>query len=536
MPNEFDILNRFQNLQSSTAQKAIDKANNKQKITDRLLMQKSLLAQSTNGDNVSYEDGEVEIVNNILTAPREIVDRYGIRQKIISKNGDEDISITAHRQLDDNCTPEETITVKCLGDITQKVGYGVHVAMPFLIGYEDCFMYAKSIKRDWLNMDIFTDEMVLTPSRVMDEHEWEDVTADNEEDEDDEGGSGSKADQIIEYAKTFLGNPYVWGGTGQVVTQSTIDSFRGTDHDMTVNPNWKSFIGKPGYDCSGFTQAVYKHFDIEITRTTTSNQINQGKSVPTGDKSQWKICDLIFPSTCHVQMYIGDGKVIEAPQSGDVISINECRSKVPVAVRRILSDDDYVVHESASNSSSKNSSFGSSGIPSEYLPTVQKTVDANIPTFLNNMSKFGFKEHIKMQSSQAGIDPYLVAGLICIESEGNPCCGSTYKGLMQVQGGSIDPKTNIIQGIAMLKQKKSAVNTEQWHVVLSAFNSGEGTVLGAKKSALLDLNSCTIKQLGDALYNYVKTHNPGWSPDEKKYYASKVILAMNTLKQRKALS
>lgn len=58
-------------------------------------------------------------------------------------------------------------------------------------------------------------------------------------------GSGSATGRaIVAYAKEFLGQPYVWGGT------------------------WNGEKPYTGTDCSGFVQGVYRHFGINLTRIT----------------------------------------------------------------------------------------------------------------------------------------------------------------------------------------------------------------------------------------------------------------------------
>ena len=100
--------------------------------------------------------------------------------------------------------------------------------------------------------------------------------------------SGStKGNQIVEYAKQFLGTPYVWGGT---------------------TPD--------GFDCSGFTQYVYNHFGISIPRVS-EDQINCGTRIDNPS-----VGDLFFPYTGHVGIYIGNGQVIHSPKTGDVIKIS----------------------------------------------------------------------------------------------------------------------------------------------------------------------------------------------------------------------
>lgn len=98
-------------------------------------------------------------------------------------------------------------------------------------------------------------------------------------------------EQIVEYGKKFIGTPYVWGGT-----------------------NLRS-----GVDCSGFTQGIYKEFDININRTSNMQVLN-GRPI---SKQELKTGDLIFFDTngvnrgeiSHVGIYAGDGEFIHSNSS-----------------------------------------------------------------------------------------------------------------------------------------------------------------------------------------------------------------------------
>lgn len=95
-------------------------------------------------------------------------------------------------------------------------------------------------------------------------------------------------EQIVEYGKQFIGTPYVWGGTN---------------------------LNK-GVDCSGFTQGIYKRFDIELNRTSYMQALD-GRTIP---KSELRSGDLIFFDTngvnrgriSHVGVYVGDGEFIHS--------------------------------------------------------------------------------------------------------------------------------------------------------------------------------------------------------------------------------
>lgn len=106
---------------------------------------------------------------------------------------------------------------------------------------------------------------------------------------------------IINFAKKFLGTPYVWGGN--------------------------SLSG--GVDCSGLVQQVYKNFGINVSRTTFT-QIGEGKAV---GMNELQAGDMIFFDTDkgvkgpdHVGLYIGNGKFIHAPRPGKSVEIADMSS------------------------------------------------------------------------------------------------------------------------------------------------------------------------------------------------------------------
>lgn len=95
---------------------------------------------------------------------------------------------------------------------------------------------------------------------------------------------------IVDYAYQFLGCEYVYGASG---------------------PNT--------FDCSGFTQYVFKNAaGISLPRTTF-DQINVGVAVSYNDLQPG---DLVFPHTGHVGIYVGNGQMIHAPRTGDVVKVS----------------------------------------------------------------------------------------------------------------------------------------------------------------------------------------------------------------------
>ncbi len=104
-----------------------------------------------------------------------------------------------------------------------------------------------------------------------------------------EGVSDIRVD-LCQYAKQFLGNPYVWGGTSLT----------------------------KGADCSGFVKSVFANFGVSLPRTSRE-QANTGSKISASDLQPG---DLVFYAkggrVNHVALYIGGGQVIHAssPKTG----------------------------------------------------------------------------------------------------------------------------------------------------------------------------------------------------------------------------
>ena len=100
-----------------------------------------------------------------------------------------------------------------------------------------------------------------------------------------------KVQSILDLAESFLGTPYVWGGT---------------------TPK--------GFDCSGFVQYVYSKNGYSLTRTTYTQWDHDGVSI---SRDELVAGDLIYfgygGSPSHVGIYVGDGMMIHSPRTGDVI-------------------------------------------------------------------------------------------------------------------------------------------------------------------------------------------------------------------------
>ncbi|MEU4354443.1 C40 family peptidase [Streptomyces virginiae] len=103
----------------------------------------------------------------------------------------------------------------------------------------------------------------------------------------------------LRYAAAQIGKPYVWGAEG------------------------------PGsFDCSGLTSQAWAHAGRTIPRTSQE----QWARLPKVPLDQLRPGDLVvyFPKATHVGLYVGDGKVIQAPRPGSVVKVS------PVAANPLL--------------------------------------------------------------------------------------------------------------------------------------------------------------------------------------------------------
>ncbi len=92
---------------------------------------------------------------------------------------------------------------------------------------------------------------------------------------------------------------------------------------------WGVDAGIVGFDCSGLTRYAYAQAGISIPRNSRA----QYAALPSVSRSDLQRGDLVFwatdtgrPATIHhVALYLGDGQILEAPQSGSVIRFTSMR-------------------------------------------------------------------------------------------------------------------------------------------------------------------------------------------------------------------
>lgn len=109
--------------------------------------------------------------------------------------------------------------------------------------------------------------------------------------------SSLNGNEVVAYAKQFLGTPYVYAG-----------------NDL-----------RNGVDCSGFTKLVYGHFGISLPRTAAA-QHKKGTPISYDELLPGDLCTTVYTDptsqyTGHAAIYIGNNMVINAlPGEGVVIT------------------------------------------------------------------------------------------------------------------------------------------------------------------------------------------------------------------------
>ncbi|GAA1931166.1 transglycosylase SLT domain-containing protein [Nocardioides marmoribigeumensis] len=236
---------------------------------------------------------------------------------------------------------------------------------------------------------------------------------------------GVTGDAVVADARKYLGVPYVWGGTDPA----------------------------KGLDCSGLVQRVYQDLGIELPRVSYE-QAKAGTAV-TGGLANAEPGDLLaFHSpVSHIAIYIGDGKMIEAPRPGLDVRVTDVYD-TPVAIRRIIPDGGIAA-------------AGADGVSARMSPTTP------------------YADLFRAAGARTGVDPALLAAVAKQESAFNPDAVSPAgaQGLMQLMPGTarglgvsnpLDP-AQAVDGAARLL-KGLLAEFGRTDLALAAYNAGPGAV------------------------------------------------------------
>lgn len=254
------------------------------------------------------------------------------------------------------------------------------------------------------------------------------------------GGSGPvSGDQVALKALELVGLPYVWGGTDP----------------------------EKGVDCSGLVQSVYSSFGIDLPRLS-ADQARAGTPVASLDQAQPG--DLIAWDNSgrnvgadHIAIYLGDGRMIEAPRPGGFVQIVPVTTP-PDYIRRVLPGDASLA------------STASTVAPSARVAGGGGTVAASTP----------YADLFQRAGAAHGVDPALLAAVARQESGFDPAAVSPAgaQGLMQLMPATarglgvsdpFDPTQAVDGGARLLGDLISRFGSVE--LALAAYNAGPGAVL-----------------------------------------------------------
>lgn len=127
------------------------------------------------------------------------------------------------------------------------------------------------------------------------------------------GAPDDNARAAINAACTQIGKPYRWGaGHG--------------------DPTFDADPDPPAFDCSSFVAWAWARGGAQIDGTTYT-QVALGTPIP--DLAHAQPGDLVFlDGDSHVGMYLGNGLMIDAPHTGDVVKVESVWA-TPDAIRRV---------------------------------------------------------------------------------------------------------------------------------------------------------------------------------------------------------
>ncbi len=189
---------------------------------------------------------------------------------------------------------------------------------------------------------------------------------------------------IVADAEKYLGVPYLWGGTSP----------------------------QTGFDCSGFTQHVFSDMGVSIPRTAEEqNQIG----TPVASLSQAQPGDLVFYGSpaYHVGIYIGNGQMIDAPTTGQKVSITNVGT--PTSIVQISAPSTPTAAFSAAASTTPNAPaslapiFAAAsdlyGLPQGMLQAVAQVESNFNPSAVSSAGAQGLMQIMPQTANSIGVDP-----------------------------------------------------------------------------------------------------------------------------------
>ncbi|MFS4489413.1 NlpC/P60 family protein [Dietzia kunjamensis] len=136
--------------------------------------------------------------------------------------------------------------------------------------------------------------------------------------------NSARVETVVNRALSQLGMPYAWGGG------DANGPTRGIRDGGVAD--WHGDYNKIGFDCSGLMIYAFAGIGKALPHYT-GYQYTAGPQFPVATRQRGDM--LFWPG--HVALYLGDGRMVEAPQSGDVVKISPVRMAgiSPMVVRLV---------------------------------------------------------------------------------------------------------------------------------------------------------------------------------------------------------
>lgn len=357
--------------------------------------------------------------------------------------------------------------------------------------------------------------------------------------------------------------------------------------DNRLNHGDKAIDGIQYWDCSSLVMSAYESAGITGIGTSTHSQYpyclesSGGLLIPIANVSEALPGDMVWFKTPpnptdvaglqnvpysngsivhHIAIYIGDNKYAHASNPNTYPNIkvstlgNYDHEMCFGRVKQLIELDKQV------GTSGEQWSREYHEIPDE-LWNAASVAESNVAGFIENEAKYGFREVLKEVCATYKYDPYYIAAIMAIETNGNPLCGGNYPGILQSTSGYPTAtlegiKDNIEKAIrtgdnnAPVSYARETLLNNGWvehnmHVMATAHNCGVfgcldamGTTknitgVGYEPSNKLDIKTVKIPALASNAAEYAEYQ--GWNSEEKRTYGTKVLRAYNLLYDAKAL-
>ncbi|MGN6242606.1 MAG: transglycosylase SLT domain-containing protein [Motilibacteraceae bacterium] len=260
-------------------------------------------------------------------------------------------------------------------------------------------------------------------------------------------GALTVGQRAADLATGYVGVPYVWGGTDP----------------------------RTGLDCSGLVQVVFRQLGISLPRVA-ADQARAGVAVPS--LSAAVPGDLLFfdngtkqPGIDHVGIYLGDGRMVQAPRPGKNVDVVPVPSGV-VAIRRVAGDSQpgaapqsrTVVQQASSVPAWAGAPTSSPGLPAAAQP---------------------YAASFRAASAATGVPVQLLTAVAQVESgfQADAISPAGAQGLMQLMPATarslgVDPMQpdQAISGAARLLASLQEEFGGRTDLALAAYNAGSGAV------------------------------------------------------------